>query len=744
MGELAEMRSFDTNEHHAATARVPGSSNHHEYDSSIEESYSYGLWDQDKSMGCKCDPAYYGADCSLKKCLYGVDPLYYATYDGIIRQTTVVHGGSKGDNKGNIAGTFKIVFYDVFGERYVTKGITARGGTAEELQKALQALPNGVIFKTNPDVTATAPAAVTVSKQKTDGGVYSTTGGFGGGAEGDGAGLGTRGEYGSEYTITFVSTPGVLKSIELDTGNVNNPGQPEYWVANARAGEFSTRYTVNVGAINTLKYGKKYLFTNDDWTASSFAHTVAANDLIKVGGQEFRVTGADANRIVLDNPYLGASILPALTDTGVTAKSGSFTIASPGPGVDTLKILGGTCTTAIQAAALSTGAQLYINNCPMTSASTVTADASAHIDLSVNGRSQSGHECAADLLTNAHIIFRRGDPDSAVSQNMYKTSGDTAAATSGSVIYNRGEPNIYLTDPTNAANHDTNDAQALVKLVRFLSGTERAEFQFHAAPKNAIPAATAANPIFVNGIGPTYGNSIAANTGVTLTFDGAANKKVVTDLFGFNTVGGSGVTKFPFLVGIAGLDQTVTAGKVLLINGRRYRVRARGGSGATIESKITLSENFYGGQLRQLCASCVTGHNADGSEVTVTKMVNLEFGDRILISGYLQEEYATTVSEAGTDVMTIKTSNNALYGTKANIAGTAGAGTFSPAKDLYVEQSTQGRTTVSVVTEDVAGTTYQYVAQCSNRGLCDSATGLCDCFKGYHHENCDAQNMLAE
>merc|ERR1719207_170974 len=78
----------------------------------------------------------------------------------------------------------------------------------------------------------------------------------------------------------------------------------------------------------------------------------------------------------------------------------------------------GTCTTAIQAAALSTGAQLYINNCPMTSASTVTADASAHIDLSVNGRSQSGHECAADLLTYAHIIFRRGDPDSAVSQNV--------------------------------------------------------------------------------------------------------------------------------------------------------------------------------------------------------------------------------------------------------------------------------------------------------------------------------------
>jgi len=702
------------------------------------------MGDQDKSMGCKCDPAYWGADCSLKKCLYGVDPLYYATNDGIIRQTTVVHLGSKGNSKGNIAGTFKIVFYDVFGERYVTKAVTARGGTAAELQLALQALPNGVIFKHSLDTTAVAPAAVTVSKQKSDGGVYSTTGGFGGGAEGDGAGLGTRGDYGSEFTVTFVSNPGVLKSIGLDTEGVTNPGEGEYWVANARAGEFSTRYTVNVGAVNTLKYGKKYLFTNSDWSAASFANTVAANDLVKVGGQEFRVTGIDSNRIVLDNPYLGASIVPALTDTGATAKAASFAIASPGPAVDTLKILGGTCTTAVQASALSTGAKLYINNCPVTSASTVTAHASADVDLSISGRSQSGHECQADLLTNAHIIFRRGNPDAAVSQNMYKTSGDTAAATSGSVLYTRGDPNIYLTDPTNAANHDTNDAQAFVKQVRFLTGPDKAEFTFKVNPKNAIAAATAGNPIFVNGIGPMYGNDVAANTGAVLDFSGTSNKKLVTDLFGLNTVGGSGVTKFPFYVGLAGLDQTVTAGKVLLINGRRYKVRARGGSGASIESKITLSENFYGGQLRQLCATCVTGHNADGSELTSTKMVNVALGDRVLVSGFLQEEYATTVYESGTDVTTIKTSNNALYGSKANIAGTSGAGTFSPAKDLYVEQSTQGRNTASLVTEDAAGATYQYVAQCSNRGLCDSATGLCDCFKGYHHENCDAQNMLAE
>ena len=39
--------------------------------------------------------------------------------------------------------------------------------------------------------------------------------------------------------------------------------------------------------------------------------------------------------------------------------------------------------------------------------------------------------------------------------------------------------------------------------------------------------------------------------------------------------------------------------------------------------------------------------------------------------------------------------------------------------------------------------TYKYVAQCANRGTCDSATGVCKCFKGYANDNCNKQNMLA-
>mmetsp|Transcript_13220 Transcript_13220/g.14298 ORF Transcript_13220/g.14298 Transcript_13220/m.14298 type:complete len:757 (+) Transcript_13220:76-2346(+) len=45
--------------------------------------------------------------------------------------------------------------------------------------------------------------------------------------------------------------------------------------------------------------------------------------------------------------------------------------------------------------------------------------------------------------------------------------------------------------------------------------------------------------------------------------------------------------------------------------------------------------------------------------------------------------------------------------------------------------------------EPAAASTYNYVAECANRGICDRDAGLCKCFPGYTSDACELQSSLA-
>jgi hypothetical protein len=728
--ELAEQKGYNTNVHDAPTDRSPGGSNHHNFDLAVEESYAYDLWDQDKTFGCKCDPEFYGADCSLRKCKYGVDPLFYDNADGVIKQTTVIHLGSKSAHNDNIGGTFRIVFYDVFGEKYVTKQINAaRTGTsatsALQVRQALEGLPNSVISHQSSDVTGTPPSAVTVTMQSTTAGVLTTTGTIGAGEEGEaGAGLGVSGGaatwnsdsgYGPEFTVTFNTNPGIIKSIELDTREINNKGSPDYWVANVRQGQFSSRYTNNLGRVQGLAYGSKLLYTNSDWhgTTSDSVAKVPANTMVKIGGQEVRVTGGNAYQLTLSEPYLGASIIPILSDTGasaVTLSTDKITLTIELPG------------TTIIAAHLSHAAKLYTGGCALTS-NIADGVAAADIRLLTAMEVVGDHDCGTDILDGtAAPIYRRTDDTS--NQNLYATT-DTAVATDA-LLTTRGSPDVYVIN---------SGVKGQVKA--YTAADSRFDFT------GTIAETTVADSmVFVNGKGP-YTPTGVINGGVAdFAVDATSGGKAAAD---FNSADFSSAAHLLPVHTTRSQSVGVEAGSILALNGRRYKVKS---ASVAADGKITLTENFAGGQLLQLCSNCVIAvdDHSDVAKSTITssKKLTVRKGDTLLVGGYVHDDLKMSVTDNAIDSTSIKTSAGCSMGNIAmpNTAGSTTTALSGATLALYREVNTN-QYYGSLVTELATTPTYQYVSQCSGRGICDWFTGRCDCFTGYANDNCDTQNMLA-
>jgi hypothetical protein len=777
----------------------------HDFDIAVEESYAYDLWDSEKTMGCKCDPQYYGADCSLVKCKYGVDPLFFDDGDGVIYQTTVVHLGSVGTIAADIGGTFKIIFYDVFGEKYVTKPIDARpmqddgaaaptygaGITSEKVKEALEALPNGVIEKGNTDVTRINAPAVQVSMQSAWG-ELSKAGSLGAGSAGNvgarGVGAGTWHAHGPEFTVTFSTNPGILKTIELDTSQITNEGLTDYWVANMRQGQFHSRYTTNLGRINTLIYGSKYLYTNEDLTASQRG-AVRANDLVKVGGQEFiiddytfTVSGSDPDitfspystetsgdvidpssqfRLTLSEPFLGASIIPVLTDTGAVATSigtGGFNDhtgmadrsdagfpdndgdpiqwVNAEVSTDYLELVTATVTSS-NTDSLVSGNDLFVQGCPLTSMQNAAKMQHQQQFIEIFHT-----ECQIDFINGGdNPIYRRSDDPS--NQNLYQATTDTARFASQQYCFMRGSTKVYPCEQTGGTMTPSPTPATLTVGGSLASDANKGLVMKTTDLGNSITNSGSIYPyVFLDNLGP-YAVTSSITTTITIA---AAEHSDFTRHWDHGTYRYMSMNTYK----VTDDADNLAAGSVLLMNGRRYKVVAEQPTVKGSEGEILLSETFAGSAYMQLCESCVDEvktnslNTITGSKIIIRNNwgygIDVKAGEQLMVGGATSFDAIMPVTEdmSSCEVgCTILATSSAGGGGSKVPAIAAGA-----ARALYKVINTNGYVPI-VVTESKFQPIYQYVSQCSNRGACDSNTGLCTCYKGYSTDACDTQNMLA-
>merc|ERR1719359_2618634 len=115
-------------------------------------------------------------------------------------------------------------------------------------------------------------------------------------------------------------------------------------------------------------------------------------------------------------------------------------------------------------------------------------------------------------------------------------------------------------------------------------------------------------------------------------------------------------------------------------------------------------------------------------------------GDKVFLFDAPVGPDSTKASLESASAFTADTGN--MY-TVVKVGTSAPSASTPTTEDRYYFVVDKAINTVPVVKFSPGATSYEFVQQCSGRGLCNGDDGLCECFTGYTSDNCDQQSALA-
>ncbi|GMF13130.1 unnamed protein product [Phytophthora lilii] len=211
---------------------------------------TYDLWDSRVTYGCRCDPWYHGADCSLRSCKIGVDPMFLsvgsATYETFalhvwLDATDYSAVDGNGDPAGRTASAndyLRLRLFDYHGEAYITDAIPIVSDVATWDTDALTTAPKALkLAQQNADAVA---AAIKKIPNQTFRDVLCEPTGLNVGEDLAGyTSTRTAATHGLSVVCQFTENPGRLRAPEVVTYNFDGVVNP--------AKKYSKIYTMENG-----------------------------------------------------------------------------------------------------------------------------------------------------------------------------------------------------------------------------------------------------------------------------------------------------------------------------------------------------------------------------------------------------------------------------------------------------------------------------------------------------------------